>query len=169
MTTNSCFITEYSDLVVVDLPGEKSGRVVREIFVEHVSNHWRPSDFRPTVTRKPKGKQNTMIKSIFGVICAAALLSTLAHAQTSSTTTTAPSSGEMTGTIKQYTPGSLLVLETLTPNEPVQFKLSKNVTYADTDGKTIEAAGLTTNRKVHVHYTKVGADNVADKVTLIGN
>ena len=110
-----------------------------------------------------------MIKSILGVICVAALLTTLAHAQTSSTTTTAPSGGEMTGTIKEYTAGSLLVLETLAPNEPVQFKLAKNVTYADTDGKTIEAAGLTTNRKVRVHYIKVGADNVADKVTLIGN
>jgi hypothetical protein len=28
---------------------------------------------------------------------------------------------------------------------------------------------LTTNQKVRVHYTKVGGDNVADKVTLIGN
>jgi len=37
------------------------------------------------------------------------------------------------------------------------------------DGKTIEAAGLTTNLKVRVHYTKIGGDNVADKVTLIGN
>ena len=48
----------------------------------------------------------------------------------------------MTGTIKEYTPGASLVLETLAPSEPVQFKLGKNVTYADTDGKTIEAAGL---------------------------
>lgn len=110
-----------------------------------------------------------MIKSIFGVICAAALLSTFAHAQTSSTTTTAAAGGEMTGTIKEYTPGSLLVLATLAPTEPVQFKLSKKVTYADTDGKVIEAAGLTTNRKVRVHYIKIGGDNVADKVTLIGN
>jgi hypothetical protein len=108
-----------------------------------------------------------MIKSILGVICAAALLIGFAHAQTSNPD---PRAGaEMTGTIKEYTPGSLLVLETLAPSEPVQFKLSKNVTYADTDGKAIEAAGLTTNRKVRVHYTKVGGDNVADKVTLIGN
>ena len=108
-----------------------------------------------------------MIKTILGVVCAAAFLTAFAHAQTS---TTDPASGaEMTGTIKEYTPGSSLVLETLAPSEPVQFKLGKNVTYADTDGKTIEAAGLTTNQKVRVHYTKVGGDNVADKVTLIGN
>ena len=110
-----------------------------------------------------------MIKSILGVICVAALLIGFAHAQTSSTTTTAPSGGEMTGTIKQYTASSSLVLDTLAPNEPVQFKLAKEVTYADKDGKTIEAAGLTTNQKVRVHYVKVGGDNVADKVTLIGN
>src|SRR5437868_14747074 len=76
---------------------------------------------------------------------------------------------EMTGTIKEYSPGTSLVLETLAPNEPVQFKLARNVSYADTDGKPIEAAGLTSNRKVRVHYNKVGGDNVADKVTLIGN
>jgi hypothetical protein len=108
-----------------------------------------------------------MIKTILGVVCGAAFLTAFAHAQTS---TTDPASGaEMTGTIKEYTPGSSLVLETLAPSEPVQFKLGKNTTYADTDGKTIEAAGLTTNQKVRVHYTKVGGDNVADKVTLIGN
>lgn len=108
-----------------------------------------------------------MIKPILGNLCTAALLITLSLAQTS---TTDPASGaEMTGTIKEYTPGSSLVLETLAPSEPVQFKLGKNTTYADTDGKTIEAAGLTTNQKVRVHYTKVGGDNVADKVTLIGN
>jgi hypothetical protein len=108
-----------------------------------------------------------MIKTILGVICAAALLIGFAHAQTS---TADPKAGaEMTGTIKEYTPGSSLVLETLAPSEPVQFKLSKNVTYADTDGKMTDAVGLTTNQKVRVHYTKVGGDNVADKVTLIGN
>lgn len=79
------------------------------------------------------------------------------------------SSGEMTGTIKEYTPGASLVLETLAPTEPVQFKLAKNITFNDTDGKTIEAAGLTTNRKVRIHYSKAGGDYVADKVSLLPN
>jgi hypothetical protein len=74
---------------------------------------------------------------------------------------------EMTGTIKEYSAGETLVLETLAPNEPVQFKLSRNVSYTDTDGKPIEAAGLTTNRRVRVHYHRVGADNIADKISLI--
>ena len=39
--------------------------------------------------------------------------------------------------------------------------------YADRDGKPIEAAGLTTNQKVRVHYKKVGGDNIADKISLI--
>ena len=107
-----------------------------------------------------------MIKNLF--LCLVALLITaVAHAQSSSPD---PKGGaEMTGTIKEYTPGTVLVLETLAPSEPVQFKLSKTVTYADADGKPIEAAGLTTNQKVRVHFTKVGGDNVADKITLIGN
>ena len=74
---------------------------------------------------------------------------------------------EMTGTIKDYSAGNTLVLDTLPPNPPVQFKLARNVTYADTDGKPIEAAGLTTNRRVRVHYYKIGGDNVVDKISLI--
>ena len=76
---------------------------------------------------------------------------------------------EITGTIKDYSAGNTLVLETLPPNEPIQFKLARNVTFADTDGKTIEAAGLTTNRRVRVHYHKINGDNIADKISLIGN
>jgi hypothetical protein len=110
-----------------------------------------------------------MIKPILAVICAAVLLIGFAHAQPTSTSPDPKAGAETTGTIKEYTAGNVLVLETLAPSEPIQFKLSKNVTYADTDGKPIEAAGLTTNRKVRVHYIKVGGDNIADKVTLIGN
>ena len=107
-----------------------------------------------------------MTKHLF--LCLVALLITaIAHAQ--STSPDPKGGAEMTGTIKEYTPGTVLVLEALAPSEPVQFKLAKDVVYADADGKPIEAAGLTTNQKVRVHFTKVGGDNVADKVTLIGN
>ena len=67
------------------------------------------------------------------------------------------------------TPGVSLVVRTLAPNEPMHFKLAKNITFADPDGKPLEAAGLTTNQKVRIHYTKIGGDNVADKISLIGN
>jgi len=109
-----------------------------------------------------------MIRAIFAGVCAVVFLTNpLVYGQPTSSSPDPKAGAEMTGTIKEYTAGGSLVLETLAPSEPVQFKLSKNVAYADADGKTIEAAGLTTNQKVRVHYVKIGGDNVADKVTLI--
>jgi len=105
-----------------------------------------------------------MIKSI--AFAVALSLTAVVSAQPTSNSPDPQAGAEMTGTIKQYT-AATLVLETLASNEPIQFKLAKNISYADADGKTIEAPALTTNQKVRVHYTKVGGDNVADKVTLI--
>jgi hypothetical protein len=109
-----------------------------------------------------------MIKKLF-ISAVAIFVAAIVQAQPTSSSPDPKTGAEMTGTIKDYTPGIALVLETLAPSEPVQFKLGKNVTYADADGKSIEAAGLTTNQKVRVHYSKIGGDNVADKVSLIGN
>ena len=109
-----------------------------------------------------------MIKRYY-LFIAALFIAALIQAQPTSGSPDPKTGVEMTGTIKEYTPGVALVLETLAPSEPVHFKLSKTVTYADKDGKPIEAAGLTTNQKVRVHYTKVGGDNIADKISLIGN
>jgi len=105
-------------------------------------------------------------KSILGVIFTTALLIAVAHAQTSSVTT--GSELESTGTITEYTPGSALVLDIGT-GEPVQFKLSQNVVYADSDGTVLEAPGLRTNLRIRVYYIEVGGDNVVDKVTLLEN
>ena len=109
-----------------------------------------------------------MIKRLH-LFVATFFIAALVHAQPTSGSPDPKIGAEMTGTVKEYTPGTALVLETLAPSEPVQFKLSKTVTYAGADGKPIEAAGLTTNQKVRVHYIKVGGDNVADKISLIGN
>ena len=79
-------------------------------------------------------------KSILGVIFTTALLIAVAHAQTSSVTT--GSELESTGTITEYTPGSALVLDIGT-GEPVQFKLSQNVVYADPDGTESKVSVLT--------------------------
>jgi hypothetical protein len=114
-------------------------------------------------------KRTIMLRLCLPFVCGVALIAVTAQAQPTAASPDPKSGSEMTGTIKEYTAGNTLVLETLAPNEPVQFKLSKQVAFADTDGKPIEAAGLTTNRKVRVHYTKIGSDNIADKVTLIGN
>ena len=103
------------------------------------------------------------------LILVALLIAAVVRAQPASGSPDPTAGVEMTGTVKEYTPGTALVLETLAPSEPVHFKLARNVAFADKDGKSIEAAGLTTNQKVRVHYRKVGGDNVADKVSLFGN
>ena len=105
-------------------------------------------------------------KSILSVIFAATLLIGIAHAQTSSVTT--GSELESTGTISDYTPGSALVLD-IGIGEPVQFQLSQNVVYVDSDGTVLEAPGLSTNERIRVYYIRVGEDNVVDKVTLLEN
>ena len=111
-----------------------------------------------------------MTKTILASVCAAVVFSGIIVCAQPTSSSPDPKTGvEMTGTVKEYTPGATLVLETIAPSEPVHFRLSKTITYADKDGKTIEAAGLTTNQKVRVHYTKMGGDNIADKISLIGN
>jgi hypothetical protein len=109
-----------------------------------------------------------MIKRLY-LFVALFFVAALVQAQPTSGSPDPKTGVEMTGTIKEYTAGVALVVETLAPSEPVQFKLSKAVTFAGPDGKPIEAAGLTTNQKVRVHYVKVGGDNVADKISLMGN
>ena len=105
---------------------------------------------------------------IFATVFTIALvLSTITYAQPTSNSPDPKAGAESTGTVKTYTPGSILILDTLAPNEPTQFKLSKSIVYVDSDGKTLEAPGLTTNQKVRVHYMKTAGENVADRVTLI--
>ena len=111
-------------------------------------------------------KIHSYSKSIISVIFAAALLIGVAHAQTSSITS--GSELESTGNITEYTPGGALVLDIGT-GEPVQFQLSQNVVYDDADGTMLEAPGLNTNERIRVYYTRVGPDNVVDKVTLLEN
>src|SRR4029077_10678080 len=102
-------------------------------------------------------------------LCVTVLLtvSALVYAQPTSNRPDPKHGAETTGTIKEYTPGTILILDTLAPSEPTQFKLSKSVVYVDADGKTLEAPGLTMNQKVRVHYMKTAGENVADRVTLI--
>ena len=115
-----------------------------------------------------KKKIASPARTIFATICAAAFLtSVVAYAQPTNSSPDPKAGAESTGTVKTYTPGSILILDTLAPNEPTQFKLSKSVVYVDSDGKTLEAPGITTNQKVRVHYMKTAGENVADRVTLI--
>ena len=108
------------------------------------------------------------MKLILAVICAVTFLAiTPTYAQSTSDKPDPKGGVETTGTIKEYTPDSVLVLDSLAPNEPTQFKLSKSVVYVDADGKTMDSPGLTTNQRVRVHYMKTAGENVADRVTLI--
>lgn|SRR5690242_9245485 len=91
----------------------------------------------------------------------------LAFAQPTTSSPDPKAGAESTGTIKEYTPGSILILDTLAPNEPTQFKLSKSVVYVDGDGKTLESPALSKDQKVRVHYMKTAGENVADRVILI--
>src|SRR6476620_4045186 len=109
-----------------------------------------------------------MIKKIFAALCLAAFCTAvISYAQPTSNSADPKGGTETTGTIKEYTPDSVLILDSLAPNEPTQFKLSKTVVYVDADGKTVEAPGLRTNQKVRVHFKKTAGENIADRVTLI--
>jgi hypothetical protein len=108
------------------------------------------------------------MKTILAVMCAVTLLTTTgSYAQPTGDKPDPKAGVETTGTVKEYTPDSVLILNTLAPNEPTQFKLSKSIVYVDADGKTTEAPGIVTGQKVRVHYTKTAGENVADRVILI--
>jgi hypothetical protein len=109
----------------------------------------------------------TIMKKPMLIFAVVIFASAVVYAQPTSSSPDPKAGAESTGTVKAYTPGSILILDTLAPNEPTQFKLSKSVVYADADGKTLEAPGITTNQKVRVHYMKTAGENVADRVTLI--
>jgi hypothetical protein len=124
-------------------------------------------------------KGTNRMKTVFGVICATALLIAVAHGQTSSSsTTTSTTAGgttestttttESSGTITEYTPGSAIVLNT-GAGEPVRYKFSKHVTYVTPDGKVIDSSRVRKDAKVRVHYTKEGDDMLVDKVIVTDN
>ena len=107
------------------------------------------------------------MKKLISICLVTVLMLALVNAQPTNSSPDPKAGAESTGTVKEYTPGSILILNTLAPNEPTQFKLSKSVVYADADGKTLEAPALTKDQKVRVHYMKTAGENVADRVTLI--
>ena len=109
------------------------------------------------------------MKLLFTFICAIALSTVVASAQTSSTTTTtaaSTTSTENVGTVTDFTPGATIVISSGT-GEPVHYKLGKSVTYINAKGKEIKADRIRKDRKVRVHYMKEGNDMVVDKVTVV--
>jgi len=117
-----------------------------------------------------------MKTSLLVLLCLALVTSGHLHAQ--ATATVAPAGTpvavaaadreETTGTITDVTPERSLVLHTgMNAGEPLLFRFAPEVTYVDSDGKTVDAAGLRKNLRVRVSYLKAGGDNIIDKVTIL--
>lgn len=113
-----------------------------------------------------------MIKLFFSVTFATALLGSAAFAQTSSTTVATGSNGttqttttETSGTVTEFTPGSVFILKTEAA-EPVHYKFAKTVTYVTADGRAIEASRIKKDSKVHVHYVRDNDDMLVDRVVV---
>ena len=118
-----------------------------------------------------------MIRPILSVMFATALIVSVALAQTSSTSTsiasgpngttetTSATTTESTGTVTEFIPGRLVFLKTEAA-QPVQYRLSRNVSYVTSDGTVIEALKIRKDSKVRVHYIKEGNDTLVDKVIV---
>ena len=84
--------------------------------------------------------------------------------ETSTTTTTTDASG----TITEYTPGSMIVLKET--SGPVRYRFGKTVTYVTRSGRPLDEAVVKTKVKVgvpvRVHYVGTGATMMVDRVIL---
>ena len=119
-----------------------------------------------------------MKRTILGLACA--LITPIAFAQTSSTTTTEttatnPVSGTTTtettttksvGTVSTFTPGKTIVVKTAKATDPVTYTLGKTVTYVTRAGKTIEASMIKPGANVEVVYDRSGPDMVVSRVIV---
>lgn len=97
-----------------------------------------------------------------------AVVAPFAWGQTSSTTTTTTTTTEGTGTITEYSPGSVIVLkETAGPR---RYRFGKTVTYVTRSGRTLDEATVRTRVKigvpVRVHYSGDGDNLIVDRVVL---
>jgi hypothetical protein len=98
---------------------------------------------------------------------ALAFVAPFAWGQVSETTTTTTTT-DATGTITEYTPGSMIVLKET--SGPRHYRFGKTVTYVTRSGKALDAEIVKTRVKVgvpvRVHYTGSGEAMVVDRVIL---
>src|SRR5688572_27045508 len=108
--------------------------------------------------------RRTVKKTILSI--ALALVAPFAWGQTSSTTTTTTTTGS--GTITEFTPGSVIALKET--SGPRRYRFGKTVTYVTKSGKTLDEAAVKTRLKlgipVSVHYTGEGENLLVDKVIV---
>jgi len=98
---------------------------------------------------------------------ALAIVAPFAWGQVSETTTTTTTT-EGSGTITEYTPGSMIVLkETAGPRT---YRFGKTVTYVTRSGKVLDEDVVRTRVKigvpVRVHYLGTGDNVMVDRVIL---
>jgi hypothetical protein len=98
---------------------------------------------------------------------ALAVVAPFAWGQVSQTTTTTTTT-EGTGTITEYTPGSVLVLRET--SGPVSYRFGKTVTYVTRSGRVLDADTVRTKVRVgvpvRVHYVGTGENMMVDRVIL---
>jgi len=98
---------------------------------------------------------------------ALAVAAPFAWAQVSETTTTTTTT-EGSGTITEFTPGSMIVLKE--SSGPRHYHFGKTVTYVTRSGKTLDEATVKTRIRVgvpvRVHYVGEGDAMMVDRVVL---
>jgi hypothetical protein len=113
-----------------------------------------------------------MKKTILGLACA--LITPLAFAQTSTTTTeqtttqpttttTSTSTTYAAGTVTTYTPGKTIVVKST--EGPVSFALGTAANIVDAAGKVVTAP-LRAGQKVRVYYTGTGDSRTVERVIV---
>jgi len=106
-----------------------------------------------------------MKKTLLSIALAA--VAPFAWGQTSSTTTTTTTT-EGTGTITEFTPGSMITLRESAG--PQHYRFGKTVTYVDRNGKTLDENVVRTRVRVgvpvRVHFSGEGDTRMVDRVVV---
>ena len=110
-------------------------------------------------------RKDTMKKILLSI--ALAIAAPFAWAQVSETTTTTTTT-EGSGTITEYTPGSVIVLKE--SSGPRTYHFGNTVTYVTRSGKVLDEDVVRTKVKVgvpvRVHYVGTGDNVMVDRVIL---
>jgi len=123
------------------------------------------SEHRRVVAIGNQKEREIMRKMLLTI--ALAIVAPFAWGQVSETTTTTTTT-EGSGTITEYTPGSMIVLkETAGPRT---YRFGKTVTYVTRSGKVLDEGVVRTRVKigvpVRVHYLGTGDNVMVDRVIL---
>ena len=116
--------------------------------------------------RRDSTKKGEIMKKMFLSI-ALAVVAPFAWAQVSETTTTTTTT-DGTGTITEYTPGSVIVLKET--SGPVHYRFSPKVAYVTRGGTVLDEGAVRTRIKVgvpvRVHFVGTGDNRLVDRVVV---